>query len=225
MAAKTIIISRALSIALLISFILIAAYPVLAEDATDGAGTRKEKIQQKIEARKEKIENRVAAVKEKVASREAALQAKLQAFKDKRKAEVTEKVSTNLNRVNQRQTEQMLNHLDKMSSILNRLESRVNNPTADIKDVNAAKDAISKSREMIASASTAATTQAAKDYTIQVTSESKVKTDAKSQRDQLHKDLKAVRQLVIEAKQSVGNAISIARSGVKAKEGTTSGQQ
>lgn len=225
----------------LLAFFLIK--PLFAENSTTSADTRvKANIQQRIEtrkgnleARKEKIETRIASReakiasrledrKEKIASRQAALKEKLQAFKDKRKAEIADRINTNLNRINQKQTEQMLKHLDKLSNILDKLENRINEGNTNIKDIGATKAATADAREVLANASFAVTEQSAKDYTIELTSESKVKKDAQTQRTNLHNDLVAVRKQVIESKQKVMEVIRIAKSGKDTKEATTSGQ-
>lgn len=228
-------LSRLSAIFILICLTLLLAYPVIAEeDATQSPSTRKEKVQDRIEARKENvkerietrkenIQTRIANMKERVASKEAALKARLETFRDKKKAQVAERVNTNLNRINQNQVEQMQRHLNTMTSILDKLEARVNQSTPDIKDPALAKQAIADARAAISSASQALAAQTEKDYTITVTSESKIREDAKSMRDQLHTDLKALREQVRNAKKAVSNAIRVAKSGVK--EGTSSGQQ
>lgn len=185
--------------------------------------------------RKPFIQEKIEDLKEKMASKTAVLKAKLAAFKDKRKAEIAERINTALNRINQIQTTQMQNHLNRMSLILNKLEARVNEGKPDIKDPTAAKTAITSARSVIATASAAVSAQAQKDYTIQVTSETKVKIDTKLQRDKLHADLLSVRKSVIDAKQAVANAIRIAKAGPSAsqsaanskikKEGTASGER
>lgn len=175
--------------------------------------------------------NQLTATREKLASKEAALKLKLQAFRDQKKATAAARINTNLNQINQNQTTQMQKHLDMMTSILDRLEARVNNQTPDIKNPAAAKTAIASARETIATASAAVLTQAQKDYTIQITSEGRIGLDAKTQRDKLHADILVIRKAVIEAKQSVANAIRVAKTGSAAsgtglkKEGTVSGQQ
>lgn len=224
---------------IIISFFLLAAAvlikPVKAVDSTSStAPKRVEKVQQRIETRKDKIETRVASkeakmtervdqMKAKMASREAAFKAKLEAFKDKRKAQVAERVNTNLNKINQNQTSEMLKHLERMSSLLDKLEGRVNKGSSDIKDSQAAKAAIGSARTTISTTTAAVTAQAGKDYTINVTSESKIKADVQGVRNQLKTDLQAVRKQVIDAKQSVSNAVRIARG--QPKEGTASGKQ
>lgn len=206
--------------------------PLPAQVATSTAAARNQLVQQRIETQKENVENRIAAMKEQIASREAALKAKLQAFKDKKKAQIADRVNTALNRINENQTTQMKRHLGTMTTILDKLEVRVNQAAPDIKDPAAAKAAIASARAAISTASAAVTAQSEKDYTITVTSESKIGVDAKTQRDKLHTDLQAARKLVIDAKQAVANAIRTAKAGslpvgktVLEKEGTESGQQ
>lgn len=210
---KSITLSKALIWAFIFSLFLALAYPVLAEESTSPARTHKAIVQ-----------NRMEAVREKIASREAALKAKLQTFRDQRKAALAEKINQTLAMINKKQTDQMKKHLDLMTTLLNKLQDRVDRGTPDIKDKDAALAAIADSRAKIASTSAAVTAQSLKDYTIVVTSETTVQADARAARDRLHTDLFALRKLVIDAKQSVANAIRVAHSGSN-KEGTQSGQE
>lgn len=195
----TVILSfqRTIAILIFIAACAILIHPVIAKEATSSTN-RKDNLQQRIETRKEKM-----------ASREATLKTKLQTFKDKRKAEAAERVNTNLNKINQNQTAQMLKHMDKMSTLLDKVEARFNKSFPD-------------TRAKITAATEAVKTQAAKDYTLQVTSESTVRKDAETLRTQLKTDLMAVRKQVIAAKQSVSDAIRAAKS--RPKEATKSGQ-
>lgn len=174
------------------------------------------------------VKQKVDTIKEKMATREAALKLKLQAFRDQKKATAAARISDNLNKINTRETEQMLKHLDMMTTLLNKLEARVNKATPDIKDQASAKGAIATARSAIASASAAVSVQAQKDYTIQVSSEAAVKSDAQKVRELLRTDLQAIRKLVITAKQAVANAVRVAKSGkleIPKKEATPSGTQ
>lgn len=222
-------VSKISAILVGLSLLAVSAYPVLAVDSTGSAV--KPPARNQIEARKENIVDKTAAMREKLASKAAALRLKLQTFKDKKKAEIADRVNINLNNINQKQTSQMQKHLDKMSAILDKLEARVENGKPDVKDPAAARVAIASARAVILTASAAVTTQSQKDYTITVTSEGRIGLDAKVQRDKLHTDLLAVRKMVVDAKQSVANAIRVAKSGpVPAagtglkKEGTSSGK-
>ncbi len=218
-----------------LSMLAVVIYPALAEDGTTSAvrpAVRKNQlVQERIEARRENIQDKIAALREKIASKEAALRLRLQEFRDKKKAETAERVNTNLNRINQNRTTQMQKHLEKMSEILDKLENRVNQAKPDIKDPATAKAAIAAAKLSISTASASVSAQALKDYTIVVTTESRIGVDAKIQRDKLHTDLVALRRLVIDAKQAVANAIRVAKSGKigpdfePGKEGTNSGRE
>ncbi|MBI2019359.1 hypothetical protein HYS95_01660 [Candidatus Daviesbacteria bacterium] len=212
-----------------LSILATLAAPALAVDATTSSAVKRNALQKAISIR-EKTDEKIATIQDKIASRAASLKARLEQFKDQKKAAIAERVNINLNKINQNQTAQMQKHLGVISNVLDKLEARVNQGTPDVKDPATARAAIADARSAIASASAAVTEQTQKDYTITVTSEAKVRTDAQVQRQQLHGDLKAVRQQVITAKQSVGNAIRTAKAGkpeisIPAKEGTVSGQQ
>lgn len=189
----------------------------LIKTATGTAAKRPDLIQQKLETAKENL-----------ASRAAALKTRLQAFKDQKKAGLAERINTNLNAINQNQTKQMQKHLNTMTNILDRLAFKVNQAAGDIKDPAAARTAITSARTSIATASAAVSAQAQKDYTIQVTSEARIKADAKKQRDQLHADLLALKKMIVDERQRVANAIRVARSekveASRVKEGTASGK-
>lgn len=191
-----------------LALLLMCAYPALAVDATTSATTRKERVMEKVEVRKEKVAERIESLKDKMASREAALKLKLDKFRDKKKAQAAERINTNLNHVNQIQTQEFQKHLEQMLVILTRAEAKGNTGSS----VTEAKTAISN-------ASAAVTTQAEKDYSVTISSEATVKTDAQKVRDQLHADLKAVRKQVMDARQAVVSAIKSNSS-----EGGTSGQ-
>lgn len=189
----------------------------LIKTATGTAAKRPDFIQQKLEITKENL-----------ASRAAALKTRLQAFKDQKKAGLAERINTNLNAINQNQTKQMQKHLNTMTNILDRLAFKVNQAAGNIKDPAAARAAITSARTSIATASAAVSAQAQKDYTIQVTSEARIKPDAKKQRDQLHTDLLALKKMIVDERQRVANAIRVARSDKvetsRVKEGTASGK-
>lgn len=233
------IVVRISAIAILLCTLLIVSYPVWAQESTSTGTTRKNRVQERVETKrenvKERVETRKDAVAERmedrkaaIATREAALKTKLAAFRDKKKAEVVDRVNTNLNRINKNHTNHMLRFLDNASKILAKLEERVNKATSDIKDTSSAKVAIIDAKAAIEEAKGAVEAQADKDYTVTVSSEGKARIDVKTIRDRLHGDLKAVRDQVVVAKQAVANAIRIAKSGPStssgSREATRSGQ-
>lgn len=219
------------AIIILLTSVVIFVTPVIAVESTGSSrparekiDTRKVKIETRAATREAKITASMDERKTKMATKEAALKAKLQTFRDKKKAETAERVSINLDKINQNHTAAMLKHLDKMSALLDKLETRVTSATSDIKDPAAAKAGIADAKAIIATTSAAVKVQAEKDYTIQVTTEAKVKTDAQTKREELRSDLTALRKQVIDAKQAVSNAIKAAKSAQGVKE-ENSGQQ
>lgn len=233
---KFMIVKSAIVVSLLSTILLVN--PVLAENTAvpNAAGTIKknrinppiQKLENRLASKEAALAQKMEEIRAKIASKEAILKTRLQKFRDKRKAEIAERINTNLNRINKNRTEDMLRHLNKMSTILDKLEARVNQGKPDIKDSAKAKEAIDSARDAIASASAAAQAQAAKDYTLTVSSEAAIRAEAKAARDKLHTDLQAVRKLSIAAKQAVGNAIRVAKSGkleIPGQEGTASGEQ
>lgn len=147
------------------------------------------------------------------ASKAAVLKANLLKFKDQKKAALVEKINDTLAMINKKRTDQMNKNLDTMSKILSRLETYVNELTG--KDTTDAKKAIADAKSAITIVRTAVDAQSKKDYTLEATSEAIIRTDAKAARDSLHKDLKATRKLVIDAKQAVAYAIEVAAITVK----------
>lgn len=233
--------------AILIAAVFLVTNTVLAQDSTTSATTNtttnrftgiparvetgRKTIDAKITAGETRITANIDDRRIKIASMEATFRAKLQTFRNQTKAQIAQKVNTQLNTINLTETTQMQSNLDKMSSIVDKLEVRINQAAPDVKNVDAARTAIADARTAIASASSAVKTQAANSYIIQVTTESRIRIDAEAIRNQLQKDLKTTRNLVIEAKQSVYNIVAVAKTGsntasssANIKEGTVNGQ-
>lgn len=208
---------------------LILSFAVLATDTTSPSATRREQIQTRIEdkraqlqTRRENLATRLEERRAEIASRAAQLRTRLGQFRDQVKAKIVERINTVLDQINQRQTQQMKKHLDKMSELLAKVENRVNEASSSGQNTASASAAVTNAKEAIASASTAVDEQMGNDYTIEVSTESAVRKDAKEARDALHQDLREVRSLVIAAKQAVANAIRVTAQTLK---GLKIGQQ
>ncbi|MDO8618613.1 MAG: hypothetical protein Q7R49_01555 [Candidatus Daviesbacteria bacterium] len=164
--------------------------------------TKASQVITKTASREAQLVNR----QEKIASREAALKEKLLKFRDKQKATSVTKINANLIQINATRTATMSANLDKMVTILTRLENIVNSVTG--KDTTAAKDAILQARAAIDAAKVAVSAQAAQDYNIVVDSETTARQDAKTVRLKLETDLKATQTLIVAARQAIAKAIS-----------------
>lgn len=209
-------------------------YPVYAQDSTTSATTPRKPLEKRIEkiearkdaaierldAKKDAVMARLDARKERIATKTAALKTRLLAFRDKKKAQRVERVNENLDKINLRRTESMTKHLGQMEDILERIQDRINEGSAT-GDLSPAQTAVDTAKSAIETAKAAVEAQAEKEYTIVVNTETTVKTDAQTQRDALHTDLKATHDLVVAARKAVANAISTTVSTLK---GLSSGQ-
>lgn len=173
---------------------------VFAIDATRGA-TRKD-VRDSV-TQKEKIQ-------EKQASRSAILKERLAKFRDKKKAEKVLQIDANLNKINENRVAHFKKFLDNASKILSKLQALVNEAKTNGKDTAKAETSIANAKLAISSANSAASAQGTKEYTIEATSEGKVKDEARLSRDLLHSDLQSVKKLVTDAKQAVAAAIRVA---------------
>ncbi len=205
-----------------LSLFLLNTSFVLAEDATSST-TPRERLLQKTKARGVALQPKVATRpgvlalsleerKARIATREAELKEKLQSFRDKNKAKIVEKINTQLATVNKNRTDSMSSFLTRLENLLAKIESKNTEVGSSGKDVTAVTQAITDAKEAISKAKTAVAAQVEKTYIITLTEESQVRTDVKTTRDALHTDLFTTHKLVVEAKQSVANILSVAKS-------------
>lgn len=198
--------------------LLLITLPVFAQDLPAGRqeSTPPAQLQKdRLEKRREAARERFNARRDKIASKEAALKERLTVFKDQRKAQATERINKNLNLVNDKRVATMRKHLQKMSELLGKLNSRVNTAKTSGKDVSEAQAAMASASASLASASAALDVQTEKDYSLNVSTESAVRQEAKASRDNLHTDLQNVRKLIVEAKQALMNAFRVAATTLK----------
>lgn len=211
----------------LLLILLFATPPAFAQDATTReekqvaqkerralqeakVAERREAQLKKIEATKERVLAKREELKEKMTTRREALKEKLDAFKDRRQAQVAENVDVKLGQVNENRTSAMTQQLSKMLELSGKIQSRIDTAAALGKDTSAATTALLSANSAIATAQTAVEAQAARDYGITVSDESKVRDSAKAARDALNADLKSTHRLVLAARQALAAAVSAA---------------
>lgn len=139
----------------------------------------------------------------------ALLKEKLKAIRDKRKAEIAERVDQRLNEINRNRTTSMARHLSQMSMLLEKIDARIASASASGKNTASASAALAAAESKIAQASTAVGVQAGKDYTVTVSTESALRKDVQASRDLLHTDLKATHQTVVDARKAVIDVIRL----------------
>lgn len=161
-----------------------------------------------IEELREKFNIRQEELKQRMATREAALKKKLDTFKDKEKAMMTQNISNNLNTINKNRTDAMNKNLGTLANLLTRVKNIASEAATKGKDVTAIESAIDQAESTIVSAQELINTQAGNDYTLVVSSETKVKDDAKAKRDQLEQDLKTAHQGMLDARAAVVSTVN-----------------
>jgi len=121
-------------------------------------------------------------------------------IRDEKKQQILEHVNQQLNLINDRATKAMLNHLERLQALLNKIKVRV--PTIDIVSAQAKID----------ETKAAVTAQADKEYVIEFTNESGLRVGASAAKTTLRADIKAVREKVRLARQAVIDVLKAAKS-------------
>ncbi|MDO8429029.1 MAG: hypothetical protein Q7S88_00165 [Candidatus Daviesbacteria bacterium] len=197
---------------LILVLFLLAPAATLAENATPSSNLKDRQLKSasvsaKTLERKEKVASREGVIKLQRDKLKSALSARLKTHKDQKKAQIIERVDEMLNTVNTNRTEAMLKHLEKVESILTRVEERVDKAETAGKDGSSARGAIAQAKISIDQARVAALEQGNKDYTVSISSESGVRAEVKVVRDKLGTDLKNTHQIVKAAHDAVRGAI------------------
>ena len=150
-----------------------------------------------------------------VTLKKAELQQRLLSIRNLKKRALVTRINDKMVEVNKRRTQKMLDVLEKLTSILDRLTQKAEAAKVEAKDVTLVEQAITEARTSIDTAQVAVASQALKIYTIEASSEATLKTTVGKAVSQLHFDLKVVHQLVIAAKQKVAQVIrEAARAGI-----------
>jgi hypothetical protein len=143
---------------------------------------------------------KIVQTRERNASFSAQLKLKLRGFKDQQKAVVVEKINNMLGLINQNRTDQMMKRLDYMTNILNMVQERYDTATASGKINTSYQASLDQVRTSITQSQALVTTQAEKNYTIKIASESAVRLDVQTTKNQLQNDLQNTEGTVMATK-------------------------
>lgn len=194
--------------------------------ATNPSGLdRKTQLQNQQDKRMEQVENRqnrIEDIKNKMEKRKANIQVKL----NDRKTKIIEKLQAKFSTINERRTNQMLAHLDRLGKILDKIQARSAKAKTNGKDTTSLDTLITTARTAIATAKTAVETQQDKTYQITVTTEVQARNEVGQTSKLLQTDLQTTRNLVKAAKDAVYNAakqlrIIVGEEKVKVNESNT----
>lgn len=180
---------------LLVILILLTPSLVLSQGASPEARLKrsdKTTMSEKKTIRNMALEEKKANIKEEI-----------QKIKDVRKQQIMERMDEKFGVINARRTSHMTTNLTQLSNILERIASKAAVQKTEGKDTTEVDEAIATARTSIQEARTAVASQAAKNYTIAVTSETQLQQDAKSAISSLITDLKATQEYVKNARDNV----------------------
>lgn len=168
----------------------------------DNLEKRKENISNRQEIRTEKREA-VSQLKEKMQAAREQFKTKLEQIKDTTKKAVVERMDTRLAAINQNQTGRMLDRLNRLTNVVNRLQQEITSLKTAGKDTSNAEDLLVQAQTAIETAKAGVTAQAEKSYAITLTDETGLRGDVGTTVSQLKTDLAKTHQTVIDAKQAV----------------------
>ncbi len=160
-------------------------------------------IKEKREELKMTIQKQREEAKEKFKIQREEFKTKMSGIKDQRKKEVVERVDNRLSSINKNRTAALTKHLENMSAILIRIQDRVAKKKSDGVDTSAVEKAIVEAESAIDTAKDAVDSQAAKEYVVTITDETKLKVDVKSAFDQFKSDMEATVLAVKQAKEAL----------------------
>jgi Spy/CpxP family protein refolding chaperone len=161
------------------------------------------------------VQARRASLSAEIKANRVEFRTKLQEIKDERKQLLAENIDEKLNTINQDSTNRMSLALGKMSTLLDKFSSRAA-ALEEGENVASVESAITAAETAISDAEDAVASQAAKDYTPEITDETTLRSNFGETMSQLRKDLKATYDIVKSAKQKV---IDVARTLAKLKLG------
>ncbi len=177
--------------------------PSLKTNAKATATALRETMQTAKMELKDKIQAARDAMKDKIAAEKAAFQTKVATIKDTQKQTVVSDIDTKISTMNQTRTDEMVANLTRLSQILDSISTRSAAAKAAGQNTATVDSDVTSARSAIALAQTAVTTQAAKSYTITITTDTKLRTNVMTTLAQFRKDINATHKTVVTARDGV----------------------
>lgn len=179
-------------------------------------------LQAEVEAKRAALEAEVkakrTALEAEIKTKRANLQTEIQAKRDELKTrlegvkdEVKKTIVTNVNArlvaINKTMTDNWSSALERLTAIVVKVSARADVAASAGADVGAIRSGITAANDAIAAAQLAVDAQAVKTYTINVTTEDKLRASVQAARQAMYDDLAKVRAAVVAAREAVGTAI------------------
>lgn len=190
-------------------FLVAGASPILSKEDREASA---EAIQQERMEFRESIQKQRQDFRSSMVEKRAAFRERLKTLQDTRKKNLVERLDQKFVKLNKLRTDRFMAHLNKLETIMERILDRINAAKAEGKDVAAAESLYQSALDTIETAKTAVETQAAKEYVVTITTEASLRGAVSTTMQQFQADLKAVWQLVHDAKEAVREvAVAIAQ--------------
>jgi chromosome segregation ATPase len=162
----------------------------------------RKKLHEEAQKRKEEFEARAKEMrettKEEMERRKQEFRQKLAQLKEERHRILAEKLSENINRVNQLRSDAALRYLDALELVLGKIEARIeiveDGTEADLTQV---REAITEARQRIAEAREAVLAQKGKEYVVHIGSQETLGQDIRKVMQELRDDHRKLRQEVL----------------------------
>lgn len=160
--------------------------------------TRKE-AQTNIKEQREAMRERISDLKEQY-------RARLKELKDARKKNLVERVDNKLAMINKKRIAHFNKVLDRLEALLDKIRNRANTAKAAGADISSVEAAIATAESAIVTARNALSTQAGKEYVMELGDESTLRADVGKTVNRLASDLKELMKSILEAKEAVMTA-------------------
>lgn len=162
-----------------------------------------ETIKIKREEFKNQMELNKETLKAKIEEARATLKTNLLKIKDERKQGIVENIADRITELNATLTERLSSRVDQIEGVLAGIKSRTDKAEKAGLDVTAVKESITKVEDAISKARASILSQSEKSYTINITTETALKTDVTKTRDSFKADIKATEDMVKKAHEQI----------------------
>lgn len=146
------------------------------------------------------------AMKDKMQQAREEFKTKMAAIKDTKKQEIITNLDTRIATINKNRTTEMTERLERLTTILGKISTKEAALKSEGKNTTTLASDITVAQTAIDAAKTAVTAQAAKEYTMNITTETALKSAASTTIQQFMKDIKSVHAKVVAAQQAVVKA-------------------
>lgn len=154
-------------------------------------------------------------IKERNITKRQEYKQRLSEIRDKKKAAILERIDNKITTLNKKHTDRFNKLLEKLTSILSRIETKADDIKTDGVNVSTVDVAVQNAKDAIAVAQREITEQSGKDYVIEIDEENNLGSVVSSALNEFRKDMAIIRDSVKVARDAVFEAAKTLREVVK----------